>query len=79
MLDFIPYLLIIPLTYNIVHFLQSLGKLATKYKDPNHNEEGTVRGIGEEYEKEVKLLKIRFLVIQLVLGLILYLSLEATY
>ena len=79
MLDFIPYLLIIPLTYIIVHFLQSLGKLATKYKDPNHNEEGTVRGIGEEYEKEVKLLKIRFLVIQLVLGLILYLSLEATY
>lgn len=79
MLFLIPYLLIIPMTYNIVYFLQSWIKLAHKYKDPNHNEEGTVRGIGEEYLKEVKKLQIRFLVIEAVLGLILYISLEATY
>ena len=77
MIDFIPWLLIIPLTYNIVHFFQSWGKLATKYKDPNHIEEGTIRGIGEEYQKESKLLKIRFLVIQYVLVLILFISLWA--
>lgn len=35
MLDFIPYLLIIPIAYNMIYFLQSMGKLATKYKDPN--------------------------------------------
>ena len=79
MIDFIPFLLIIPMTYNVVHFLQSMIKLAHKYKDPNHNEEGTVRGIGEEYQKGVKLLKIRFLVIEAVLGLILYILLEAIY
>ena len=77
MIDFIPWLLIIPLTYNIVHFFQSLIKLAHKYKDPNHNEMGTVRGIGEEYQKQSKLLKIRFLVIQYVLVLILFISLWA--
>ena len=79
MLFLIPYLLIIPMTYNIVYLLQSWIKLAHKYKDPNHNEEGTVRGIGEEYLKEVRKLQIRFLVIEAVLGLILYISLEATY
>ena len=77
MIDFIPWLLIIPLTYNIVHFFKNLEKLATKYKDPNHNEEYTVRGIGEEYQKQSKLLKIRFLVIQYVLVLILFISLWA--
>ena len=79
MLFLIPYLLIIPITYNIVYLLQSWIKLAHKYKDPNHNEVGTVRGIGEEYLKEIKKLQIRFLVIEAVLGLILYISLEATY
>ena len=79
MLFLIPYLLIIPMTYNIVYLLQSWIKLAHKYKDPNHNEEGTVRGLGEEYLKEVRKLQIRFLVIEAVLGLILYISLEATY
>jgi hypothetical protein len=77
MLAFIPFLLIIPMTYNIVYFFKTWEKLATKYKDPNHNEEFTVKGIGEEYEKEFKLLKIRFLVMEALLLLILYLSLMA--
>lgn len=67
MLAFIPFLLIIPMTYNIVYFFKTWEKLATKYKDPNHNEEFTVKGIGEEYEKELKKLTISFLIVDFII------------
>jgi hypothetical protein len=31
----------------MINFVTKRQKLAIKYKDPNHNEDGTVKGIGE--------------------------------
>ena len=47
MRSIIAYCLMIPLLYNMINFVTKRQKLAIKYKDPNHNEDGTVKGIGE--------------------------------
>jgi hypothetical protein len=67
MRSIIAYCLMIPLLYNMINFVTKRQKLAIKYKDPNHNEEFTVKGIGEEYEKELKKLTISFLIVDFII------------
>ena len=67
MRSIIAFALVIPLTYNMIDFLKKRQKLAIKYNDPNNKEGGGVRGVGDEFEKEVKKLIIRFAIIDFVL------------
>lgn len=73
MKSIIAFALLILINYNMIYLFTKRQKIATKYKDPNHYEEGTVRGIGEEYKKEVKKLIIRFAIVVFVLLFSLFL------
>ena len=67
MSSLIAYALLIPFLYNMFDFYTKRQKLAIKYNDPNNKDGGGVRGVGDEFEKEVKKLIIRFAIVDFVL------------